>query len=388
MVSFKPSADDAIRRGVCQTLAASNALNEAFRDFIPPGPANTYYPNFGGLLYNNLCNTPQPDPPNPPFNGGQCPVLYDVSTEVEITNLATGGKQILNRTDRLGGPIYGIQKRQQGNSEQVGINHNDGSGGVDFFGVASIDSRFAAITAYSVTSIVRVDGQPDNCGNPGVERPPAPPPGWNNGNIDIDWTDNSGNNITTNVDIEIGIAFTNNDGDLILPVQITQNGNQTFTNNYNISNNTVQTAPTYNPNGPNNPGTGSNNGPSNVTTDDPVPPSPTQSTDPPIDPDMVEIIRAVIVTVNTINTNTPTQILQESNPDIYAPNLGYVQFFCRIGNTTRGAWTHDIPVKNLNQIIECPWEGGAYAVEGTPRKGVTWTLSPVYKKSEKVATYT
>lgn len=72
-------------------------------------------------------------------------------------------------------------------------------------------------------------------------------------------------------------------------------------------------------------------------------------------------------------------LFQGDNPDIAVPNYGYVNFLCRAGGF-QGGWTPDQPVKNGRCFIPCPWDGGAYAVEGTPQPGVEWVLTPVYAK--------
>jgi len=80
------------------------------------------------------------------------------------------------------------------------------------------------------------------------------------------------------------------------------------------------------------------------------------------EPETRQLLRGVIVTV----TNIPDDfglIFQEGNPDIYIPNLGYVNFLIATGNVL--SWSVDLAVKNRRCFIPCPWEGGALRVEGT-----------------------
>lgn len=103
------------------------------------------------------------------------------------------------------------------------------------------------------------------------------------------------------------------------------------------------------------------------------------------------MIIGVLVTTTEINAGTSlTQIFQEeANPDVWAPNLGYVNFLIRVSADKYG-WTVDQPVKNRRHLIPCPWPQGAVSVAGTPRPGVSWDLQPIYatlSASESVPSY-
>jgi len=71
-------------------------------------------------------------------------------------------------------------------------------------------------------------------------------------------------------------------------------------------------------------------------------------------------------------------LFQGDNPDILIPAAGYISFYVDIPGTGKG-WTLDIPVKNARNFIQCPWEGGAINVKGTPNPQVTFVITPVYK---------
>jgi len=78
-------------------------------------------------------------------------------------------------------------------------------------------------------------------------------------------------------------------------------------------------------------------------------------------------------------------IFQEGNPDIYIPNLGYVNFLIATGNVL--SWSVDLAVKKRAVSSHARGKGGALRVEGTPRSGVTWQLSPVYALTDDSVTY-
>lgn len=84
-----------------------------------------------------------------------------------------------------------------------------------------------------------------------------------------------------------------------------------------------------------------------------------------------------MVTVNNVNDYSFTEVFQGENPNFYVPDLGTLQFFIKVGATT-GAWSEPLRVQCRRQFIPCPWEGGASLVQGTPRLGVEWTLTPIY----------
>jgi hypothetical protein len=112
-----------------------------------------------------------------------------------------------------------------------------------------------------------------------------------------------------------------------------------------------------------------------------TPPNPPGSTKP--EPDNPGVTRkTVIIGVQVNVTGLPvrgkaTKIPQGSNPDIYAPSLGFVNFYYKDANGNPLGWSRDFPVKNTYQFIPCDFPQGAAKVAGSPNPGVTWTLTPV-----------
>jgi len=111
-------------------------------------------------------------PPPPPFEGGQCPgVLYDVTVELSASVFPVNPVTI---TRQYLGPIRGLTVRSSGSEaslvRQYFVRYGEtiqedllGAIFVTFNGEANNPSG-------QITNVSRVDGNPDNCGNP----PPIP----------------------------------------------------------------------------------------------------------------------------------------------------------------------------------------------------------------------
>lgn len=103
------------------------------------------------------------------------------------------------------------------------------------------------------------------------------------------------------------------------------------------------------------------------------------------DTDESTVIVGVSVSVQTVNpTAKASVIFQTGNPNIFAPSLGHVSFYIVSDTGKKLGWTTDIPVKNKEQFIPCPYEYGASGVAGTPQPGVEWILTPVRRKIPRV----
>lgn len=114
-------------------------------------------------------------PPSSPFDGGQCPVLYNVTASVTSTVDGTPGPVDTRTFNNLQGPIRGFRQVADTNPAPpveytVFLDHAEGS---ESFGVQGVGSP--AIT--QITSIVPVGGGPDNCGDAPIDYPntDAPP---------------------------------------------------------------------------------------------------------------------------------------------------------------------------------------------------------------------
>jgi len=390
MPNFQDSLEEGARRAACRIMGAQSQLIRAFKGYSQDQPLGIlrYYPDFAQLGYQLLCDLPAPPEPPPPFNGGQCPTLYSVTAQATVELQNPPSSEQTTATTQLPGPIRGITQRVIGSSDQIVIlfTNLDGTlGETTIFGTTRPSGQF---TAFSITQVTRVDGLPDDCGNPVPPRPDPPPPGSNTDTDIVNWDDSTGSPQTNNINVTLGISFTNNVGDIIIPVEVNADIDVSATVNFNLSTGGVSIAPSLNIDAGNRNGNTNVNNYNNTTVTISPPTSPIAPDSPVDDPREERTIRGVIVTVTSIDALRASIIGQFDNPDIYVPRLGNVQFRCRIGTTGTTAWTSDIAVKNERNLIECPWQWGALEVRGTPEPGITWTLTPVYEISDEPPQFT
>lgn len=374
--TFRDEIVDGIRNAFCSALE----IQQNYYGWLGQNPfavSGRLAEQFFATAYRLACNREPPDQPAPEFTGGQCPgVVYNII--VDIYACVTAGCA----TD----PNYNIGN-YTGPISYVRGGFQPGSGWGAFVGVSTGEAFFllssAGPTAYTSFDTVnirctRVDGLPDTCGNP-PPPVPTPDPGFNQPSINITYTDNSSNDVTLPVNFIFAPVRVNLKGQFTVPVRINVGDiDLQLGGDINLSTGDIEINfgnPNYNRNGQPTPDSFT---PGNDLPDNP-PSVPEPVTPPPIDSNnssTTRIIRACIVTVTEMDSQTVTLIVQGDNPDIYAPSLGFINFEVAVGQNT--AWTADIPIKNLRQIVECPITSGAIAVAGTPRQGVTWELHPVY----------
>ena len=142
-------------------------------------------------LFDDLCQNiaPLPPPPTLPYSGGQCDaVRYQVT--FNVVDREVGGvpaafiDTTTTGTTQVWGPVTGAFMAVPGTNSNLGLTWSGfqsvelscrGSGGsnIQAPGVYSPYGRSApTLQSVQVTSIVRVDGLPDSCGNPAPSYPP------------------------------------------------------------------------------------------------------------------------------------------------------------------------------------------------------------------------
>lgn len=388
MASLRDAVQDAVTSTACTLLGAASTYARNFEGIlgaIAPDVGLPVASPASGLsaAYGLLCDRPPPPLQNPPpFTGGQCVgTSYTIAFTVDFvtgvtppnTEVATPESGSLVRT----GAILSFQIENNDTSCGYRLVTTTGS---EFIGRATFPTfnknELRNLRGLTVTPNF---GQPDNCGDPDPD-PIIPDPDPTGDDIDITYENNEGDTITNNFNITFGSAYLDIDSQINLPVTITNNDDSDFSINANLNFNSGNlNFYVGNPAYP--PGSGRPPKDSYKPGGDlpPVPPSVVAPIPVPFPPDgeaqTEDIIAAVMVTVDEIPPDI-TQIFQGENPDIFAPNLGYLNFAVAVGETS--AWTADIPVKNLRQFVPCPWDAGAIDVKGTPRPGVNWTITPVY----------
>jgi len=385
--SFRDELFSTIRAATCASLS----INENYYNFasrVVPYAGAQFIANLAsqyfGAAYRLLCNEEPPAQPSPPFEGGQCNTVYSLGVLMYNCVPSGCGNDGPFAIGNYTGPITSVTG---------GYNPAEGWGvyitanGIEVFSQLSSagPDDYTSFTVQEVY-LARIDGLPDDCGNPPTPVPPGNP-GYNESDETFTYTDNNSVDIDVDINFRFGSPTITPIGELNIPIRI-DIGDIGISFGGNINMNTGDI--TLNFNNQNYSRNGSPTPDSFGSDDDipPVPPSVPEPFSPPSleddEPETTRIIRAVIVT-SSYSDGSNTVIGQLDNPDIYSPNLGYINFYCAVSGNT--AWTADIPVKNLRQIIECPFEGGAIAVAGTPRVGVTWELTPVYAYQEDVVEF-
>lgn len=389
-MTFADSVADAATAGLCAVLDTVEKSTNFFRNLIN----RQSYRVIGGAVVprtqiapatfasRTLCNREPPPPEAPTFAGGQCDgVLY----KVKYTWTLDGGLPD-DRENEQYGPIIGFSSPRAipGNDRVrvVNITARGPAGAAPSseprtyqFSSIGIGSREGA--SFQIRSIERADGQPDQCGNPpsGVVLPP--PEGYNRRTVpNFTYVNNEGTTINLG---DLNLVYLQPtidiDGRITVPVNVDVGGL-----NFGLG---IDLDGTVNFNfGEQGRRGGGGDGADDPEIDEepPSPPPSVPGLPPPVedDPAAEKVIIGALITVTEITSPVPTQIFQDDNPDIFAPNLGYVQFLIKVSGIV-GGWSEDIPVKNRRQIIACPWRYGAIDVRGTARMGVNLTITPIYK---------
>lgn len=386
MTTFREALSDGVTNGICEILETGRNYFDWVQDIGVPGQGIARIPT--DLAYRYLCNREPPALPAPPFIGGQCPVLYSVQVKWDYHINDNPAERSLTDNFQALGPIRGVIHRIEGPNvicKVLGaITASNPSGEYQCFeslGLAAFPGY--ALRSIRILSVARIDGQPDICGNP-APVPEPPDENYRQRDINITYQDNSQTNIDLTGNFTFGSPTINLRGELTIPVRIDIGDiNIPIKGELNINNpeitldfRNINYGPSSQPN------------PDNYRSPDDTPPNPPDVPDDviPPSPDDPEdesrrVIRGVIVTTTEIPEDFGV-IFQDLNPDIYIPNLGYINFQIAVGPVT--AWTVDLPVKNLRCFIPCEWEGGAISVRGTPRSGVVWILSEVYATEDEV----
>lgn len=375
---LKEALNGSLTPALCSYLYTKETMYYTFAEtFLPPARAQQFFGTMGAA-YNMLCNRKPPSDEPLPFNGGQCPVQYTITSVARLRSIGDPTlDDPLTRTDILPGPIYGIRGIVVSNGliQRVVIDFQSPSGPAEFTLYGT--SNLGYLLDFGITSIARVDGQPDNCGNPARPVPPDPPPGSNITNTTITYTDSTGSTITAPITITFGKGFIDVNGQVNINASININNDFDIDAVINFHTGEISYGVSLGVKGNLSIGSGGISS-SNVVTITPIPPSGVDPGNGNPDPREDRRIVGVLVTVTDPPTGRATTIGQDENPDIFAPRLGNVNFLCRIGTSLSGGWSGDIAVKNRRHLIQCPWDEGAIDVKGTPEPGVTWVLTPIY----------
>lgn len=371
-------------------LARSVAPQGFLRNLVSASPFDIVpgVRNARERAFNYLCGeTPNAGVPTEvPFIGGQCDaVRYNVSVQGQrftFSNFTCNQAGFSTQIVQVWGPVGGFRLRPQSSTSYAVEVYCRGPGsqpilpGGQWIGIAAQSSSASCdppwITGQTAS---RVDGLPDNCGNPVPQQPVSPEPVYIPPQVEIPL--GGGDTILTPINVsfdpQVGIEI--NVGDINI--------------NFDGENISIEE--------PTDPGGGGEIPPLAPPSDEcPTRPDPDDTTidpadpppePPPDEPDLEEpedppaqVIRAALVTV-TDPGNQATQIAGLSpDPPNYFGDLGLVKFRVKVSDGATG-FTSPIRVQNRRHLVICPWDGGAIEVVGTPRPGVAWVITPVYDVS-------
>lgn len=390
MATFSEAFDEGVQTAFCEALPTAISGGLLFAGLTATtglGAAGGIATAAGAAIaYATFCNREMPyeDFPQPPFVGGQCPTAYDLVVSLTRQDPGDIPRQYVENVPLVRGKVGGLGVDNPGGATRLYV-----IGGLE--GNPNAQARYNVQTVglpgqpqpifsnFSITSIVRRDGQPDNCGSVDPV-PPVVPPGSNIVNQPITYNNYQGDTINNDFTFAFGYAQFNANGTLNVPVSVRNNINPelNFSGTVNLNSGDFN----VNIGNPSNPvGGGGDSFPDAVPPEDTpplpddLPPSEPLPPGEPEQPERRKILRGCLVTT-TIVPQSQSVIFQTDNPDIYVPDLGFVSFLVQVGNRT--GWTQQIKVNNKRQIIECPWVNGAIDVRGTPRPNCEFTVTPLY----------
>lgn len=387
--NFIEAATSALRRLLCSTtIGADNYWN-----MFLPSTLSGYSPFARtGLAYRSFCDREPPQLPESAI-GGQCPTIYAVTVEYRIYNKNTQEYELTDTfTVNVNGKIKGLRPRTSNGQLTTYLVHGSPTNpdaGVESL-VVSSDASATDHRGTRIVSIVRLDGQPDNCGNqpPPLVRPdtPGPPP---SGDINITYNNDEGDPITVNGFVAFGFAYIDADLNLNVPFTLELNPEFNIPVNGTINLNGGDINFNFGNGNTGSTGGGCKDAVKNWDTDDEPSDSDDDSIDiDPVDPDdttveTVKVIKGVITYVQGISNKVST-VFQENTQDLLVPRCGNVQFLIQVGTTL--AWSTDYPVRCNRGLIVCDWPGGAVDVRVTPYPGYSISLQRVYYPIPKLDT--
>jgi len=162
--------------------------------------------NMVETYWNNMCDDPPP-PKFPPFEGGQCPVVYDIFyREGDVPGQMPSLNSGRNVTSaRLQGPLTECSVRETVNTAYLKV--------TNYVGIQrEAEGGHRGSTYLRKLFIVRADNQPDLCGNPAPVYPPTTPPQPGQESYDAPITNNDGTDFTVplgwfNIDFNLPLTI-------------------------------------------------------------------------------------------------------------------------------------------------------------------------------------
>ena len=371
MVSFRDSLAEGIRQATCTWAMNVDNFWTSTGNLVAGA---TGLPNWittdpsAGLVSRIVCDMDDPIPlPPEPFTGGQCDgILYNCSTTITQT-FDDGREFIFPVSGTLVGPISFQQEAQRG-----GDNVFTGFVGGDGQELGVTGTSVASYSA-SGTSVSRVDGQADDCGNPPIITNPTNIN--NNVTNNITYVNNEGNTVNQDINYSFGFAYVdvNLEAEFNIPVNVDVGG-VNIPVRFNLSTGDIVFQFGGRGGGP-----GGGGGDRIVL--EPAPPELPPDTGPdipePPDPRTEEQIIGAMVTVTALNNQFfGTEVNGGDASNLFLPRLGQVQFTYRFSDGSV-AYSEAFGVTNRRQFVPSPRPENTIDATLFPANGVSLFLSLV-----------
>jgi hypothetical protein len=310
-----------------------------------------------GAISGAACNDPTPPPPiPPPFNGGQCDgIPYEVfyTYVANSTPGCTNGDQNFGPFSRIvNGPVGGLSfgSGQDGACDEasfdsITLTHGETQGSTS----TQLASRgLNEIKSGQITNIVRVDGLPDDCGDP----PPPPPPPPSPQPINFTYVNNEGDNVNVSGDVNIGIPILIAPFTLVAPVSVDAgginfDGSVTLAPDFDVT-----LSPSFGDDGGGGGGGGGADEPTEPTEpddedpDDEDPDEPTECEETPL--------KGLLVGLNFSSDMRPTEVRQDGSlSSLAVPRAAILYFIAKAGN--RSVYMPGIDLKSRSQYVPVPY---------------------------------
>lgn len=395
---LKTAAKNAICTGLDVSAGVTDSLYAAYEDFLGVDVPSI---NIPGVVRGLVCDKPASRPKNPGQLGLVVPCVcdrYEITYRLRLqdgSDLGTGKVTVF-------GEIAGFDLIPLGtgfSGARVfcrGIVPGGGCRNQLEWVIMPGGTSAGTVQNLEVLSIKNTTRPDNSCGVPPTPTPnPVPPGGIELPDFDVIYAPTFGNNSQTTVNIKPTYLkpYFDIDNQLQLVVNLNTDlalefGTLNVDARVNVATGDVtinlpglqgRESPGGGSGKPALPGTGGGRQPVIL---DPVPPP---GADVPIEgenPRTSMRLKGVLVsTQNAPIIRRLTRITQLSNPAIYAPSLGHVNFLYQLsadGAVT--AWSEDFRVKNEYQFIPVPDNITAVDFGATPQPGIEWTVVPVYDR--------
>jgi len=377
MASLKDGINNALKSLTCALLSGANNILGGVAEIFGDDPTVIENTTKALRRLGGCDPTGDPAPPPPPFVGGQCAVLYNVSYTTEerdstiftcnaFSNPTTvtaliGGSPVLGP---IGEPIEVLAAGGAGGStdsnQEFRLSTGSGQRLLSLGGAGNRSYLGSCGPSYRITNfgVSRVDGLPDDCGS---VSPVFPPATFIDVDVDVTYNIDDGTELTVNIPFIFAPIITDINGNFRFPFTfelggIDFSGNLQLEPNFNV---------TINP------------PPAPRGTDSPITDLPGPDDEIPVEPSTFEErVVGVVVQSALVGEQQLTTIFTTDIPQILAPRCGSVKFGYAIAG--RSFWSPDIDIKDLNCFIPCPFSQGADTVAASPAPGVVLNYVPIY----------